>query len=184
MKARVINLTPAARRRGFTLIEAALATMIVGLGIVATMRLFATCTIENRNSNQMSAAMMLTSNIQEAMGGLSFADPGTAHAVFGPEGGEVLATYDDIDDFDSASFNPPIDSLRQPVNGMSQYTQAVSVWPVYPTKLSVNSNETTPDLPKTTYTGAVRVRVRVLYRATPDEVPQEVYRASWVRVEN
>ena len=29
--------------------------------------------------------------------------------------------------------------------------------------------------------GAVRVLVRVMYRATPDAVPREVYRTSWIR---
>lgn len=172
-----------ARRRGFTLIEAAMATMIVGLGVVSIMQLFATSTINNRASAQVSTATMLTTNIQEAMGGLSFADPGTAHMIFGPENGEVLATYDDVDDFDQASLSPPINSQRQQLANLNQYTQVVSVWPVYTTKLSVNSNETSPDVPKTTYTGAVRVRVRILYRATPDAVAEEVYRASWIRMD-
>jgi hypothetical protein len=67
----------------------------------------------------------------------------------------------------------------------------VSVWPIYPNKLSVNSNESSPDIPKTgtppnvtaPYTGAVRVRVRILYQAKPTDVATEVYRASWVRVD-
>src|SRR4051812_43935980 len=65
MLAHVRQLRPQARRdarrrrgpRGFTLIETALATIIVGVGIVASMQLFATCSVQNRVSNQMTAAM-------------------------------------------------------------------------------------------------------------------------------
>jgi prepilin-type N-terminal cleavage/methylation domain-containing protein len=174
-------------RRGFTLIETALASIIVGVGIVATMQLFATCTMDNRSAAQMSTAAMLANNVHEAMLGaeVTFADPGTAHRYFGPEPGESLATFDDLDDFDGASMSPPIDSLRKPIASLSEYTQVVSVWPVYPNKLSVNSNESNPDIPnKSTYTGALRVRVRILHRATPGAVPREVYRTSWVHLDN
>ena len=172
--------------RGFTLIEAALATIIVGVGVVSTMQLFASCSIENAAAAKTSTASMLAGNIQEVMANQAFADPIVGHSHFGPETGEVLSTYNDVDDFDGSSFNPPIDALRQPITNMSQYTQVVSVWPVYPTKLSVNSNEASPDIPKTgagPYTGAVRVRVKVTFRQVPSATPVEVYRTSWIRVD-
>lgn len=181
---RTLSIRSRRVRRGFTLIEAALTTIIVGLGITASMQLFASCTIENRASAQLSVAMLMASNVREAMGGLSFRDPGTLGAVFGPETGETLATWEDVDDFDGSTFNPPIDSLRQPISDQSQYTQVVSIWPVDPNQLSLNSNESSPEIPKTTYTGAVRVRVRVLYQTSPADVASEVYRTSWIRVDN
>jgi prepilin-type N-terminal cleavage/methylation domain-containing protein len=174
-------------RRGFTLLESALATVIVGVGIVATMQLFAACSMDNRTAAQMSTAVMLANNVHEAMLGaeVTFADPGSAHKYFGPEPGEALPTYDDLDDFDGCSLNPPINSLRQPIPELPEYTQVVSVWPVYTNKLSVNSSESNPDIPnKSTYTGAFRVRVRILHRTTPGAVPTEVYRTSWVHVDN
>lgn len=172
------------RPKGFTLIETALATLIVGLGIAATMQLFASCTVENKSAGRLSVAMLMASNIREAMGGLSFRDPGTVGAVFGPESGESLATWEDVDDFDGSTFSPPIDSLREQIPEQGQYSQVVSVWPVDPNQLSLNSDESSPDIAKTTYTGAVRVRVRVLYRATEEDVASEVYRTSWIRVDN
>ncbi|HVT90162.1 MAG TPA: prepilin-type N-terminal cleavage/methylation domain-containing protein [Tepidisphaeraceae bacterium] len=177
------------RRRGFTLIETALATVIVGVGIVAMMQLFAACTFETRASAQMSTATLLASNIQEAMGGLTFADPSVGHTHFGKETGETLATFNDIDDFDAGSFNPPIDSLRQQIPTMSKYTQVVSVWPVYPYNLSSNNSEVLPGSPikaanYPTYTGAVRVRVRIMYAANPTDVASEIYQASWIRMDN
>jgi type II secretory pathway pseudopilin PulG len=168
---------------GFTLIEAALATIIVGVGIVSTMTLFAACTQQASASNQITTASMLANNVHEALAGLSFGDPTFGHQFFGPESGETLATYNDIDDFDGSKFNPPIDAQRNRIANLSQYTQIVSVWPVFPNKLSANSTADTaktPDISKTTYTGALRVRVRVMYQPTAAATPEEVYESSWV----
>jgi type II secretory pathway pseudopilin PulG len=167
--------------RGFTLIEAALATVIIGVGVTAMMELFSACTKENRAAGQSTVAMMLTENIRELMEDLAFNDPTSGRSVFGAEVNEELPIYDDVDDFDLSTFNPPINAARQPLTQLSQYTQVVSVMPVYPTMPSANTNESSPSIPKTTYTGAARVRIRILYRQNPSAVAQEVYRASWTR---
>ncbi len=177
------GLKAAGPRRGFTLIEASLAIIIVGSGVLGIMRLLATCTQQNHAAADMTTAMLLASNVQETMAGLSFSDPAYARRYWGPEPGQGLATYDDVDDFDGRSFNPPIDASRAVIAPMGQYTQLVSVWPVYAAKLSSNSDETSPDLPKTTYTGAARVRVRILYQRTADIPAIEVYRCSWICVD-
>jgi hypothetical protein len=57
----------------------------------------------------------------------------------------------------------------------------ITVMPVYPNQPSSNADETKPEIPKAAYTGAVRVRVKILYRARPADAPQEVYRAQWIR---
>jgi hypothetical protein len=161
-----------------------LATIIVGVGIVATMQLFAVCSQQNRNANQMTAAMLLCDNVREAMAGLSFNDPTTGKTTWGAEAGETNAlAFDDVDDFDGQTFNPPIDSLRATVPNMAQYSQVVSVVPIFINKLNSNTNDSALEIAKGTYTGAVRVRVQVLYRLNPNSVPQEVYRCSWVRLD-
>jgi type II secretory pathway pseudopilin PulG len=173
----------AQRDRGFTLIEAALATIIVGVGIVSTMTLFAACSQQALGANQMTTAMMLANNVHEAAVGLPFADPTFQHKYFGPEPGETLATFNDIDDWDGSSFNPPIDAQRNRIANLSQYTQVVSVWPVYPNKLSANSTADTaktPDIPKTTYTGGLRMRVRIMFQAKATDRAVQVYEASWI----
>ena len=171
------------RRRGFTLIEASLTTLIVGVGILAMVQLFATCSRQNRDANQETTAMLLVGNIQETMNALPLVDPVYGSSHFGPEPGETLATYNDIDDFDGSSFNPPIDAERKPLPQLSQYTQVISVMPVYANQLDVNTNESAPSIVKGTYTGAVRVRVKILYRPAPALPAGEVYRASWIRVD-
>ncbi len=156
--------------------------MIVGVAFTAVMGLFAACTQQNRIGGNMTTAMLLAGHIQETMAGLSFNDPAYGAAYFGPEPGQTLSGYDDVDDFDGSSFNPPIDSFRQPIPDLSQYTQTVSVVPVYAMQLSSNADAEHPTIPKTTYTGAVRVTVHVLYQATPDSSPAEIYNTSWIRV--
>lgn len=171
-------------RRGFTLIEAAMTTIIVGLGATATMALFGACSVQNRSAEQITNAALLANNIQECIAGLPFNDPVTDRASFGAETGETLATYDDVDDFDGRSFNPPIDANRQTISDLPKFTQVVSVWPVSSAQLSANSNEAQPTIAKGTYTGAVRIRVRILYASNPKVAAQEIYRSSWIRMDN
>lgn len=169
---------------GFTLIECALAMVIIGVGMIASIRLFSACSQQSSSSNQMTTAMLLTSHIREAMVGLSFNDPISGRSNFGYEAGETLPTFDDIDDFDGQTYNPPIDSLRSTITSLGQYSQVVSVLPVFPNKLKSNTNESALEISKTTYTGAARVRVRILFRAKTTDTAKEVYRASWVRLDN
>jgi type II secretory pathway pseudopilin PulG len=192
MNVRVTNHHKRDLRPGaFTLIETGIAMVIVGVAIVASMRLFASCSQQNSVATRMTSAMLLAGNIREAMVGLRFNDPISGKATFGSEAGETLATYNDIDDFNgppnsvSQSFNPPIDSLRASVPSLSQFTQVVSVMPVWPYKLSGNTNESAPEIaPRSTYTGAVRIRVRILYRTNPTDPQVELYRTSWIRVDD
>lgn len=171
-------------RQGFTLIEASLTTMIVGVAFVAIMQLFAACTMQNRIGSNMTTAMLLATHVQETMAGLSFNDPAFGPTVFGAEAGQTLASYDDIDDFNGRSFNPPIDSLRQTIPSQNQFTQSITVAPVYAMQPSSNSDLSNPAMPNTTYTGVARVTVRILYRVNATDAQTEIYRSSWLRVDN
>jgi hypothetical protein len=163
--------------------EAALTTAIVGIAFVAIMELFSACTQQNRIGSNMTTAMLLAGHVQETMAGLAFNDPVIGRGSYGPEVGQSLASYDDIDDFDGQNFNPPIDALRRRVPELSQFTQNVIVMPIYANQLSSNSDPGNPAIPKTAYTGAARVTVRILYRVRPTDAPVEIYRTSWIRVD-
>jgi type II secretory pathway pseudopilin PulG len=178
------NTQPATRRprAAFTLIETSLATMIVGVGILSVMQLFFACTRQNASATSMTTAMLLAENIQETMANLSFNDPAYGRTYFGPEPGQTLGSYDDVDDFDGQTFSPPIDATRKPIPALSSYSQVVSVWPVYANQLSANLDPAHPDFLQTTYTGAARVTVRILHKNTPTSTATEVYRMSWIRV--
>lgn len=173
-------LYSAHRRTGFTLIEAALAIVIVGVGIVAAVQATATCTQQNGQGARMSTAMTLASNIQELMAKLQYVDPKDPGKKFGPQAGETLtgpAPFDDILDFRGQVFSPPIDAARIAHPELSSYTQAVDIVPVNPLKLTQElSVPTSPPTDGYQY-DAVRITVRILYGPTNTEV----YRLSWLR---
>ena len=163
------------RSRGFSLVECAFSVAIVGVAFVAIMQLWGTCTQGNRIASSTTAAMMLASQIQEATRSLPIADPASGIATFGPEAGEMLSSFDDVDDFNNQSFSPPIDSNRSQISDLSGYTQQIRVVPVGATDLDGNLDGTS--IPTTTYTGAVRVTVTVL------QGQSEAATLSWIRVE-
>ena len=115
---------------------------------------------------------------------LPLKDPFYAASNFGPEPGEDEKNYNDLDDFDGESFCPPFDSTRAAVTELGQYTQVIHVMHVDPNETGGNWNHDAPTIPKANFTGAMRLRVIVLYRRTPTDPPQEVLRKSWIRLDN
>src|SRR3954462_11224114 len=102
---------PRGRRRGFTLIEAAMTTMIIGVGCVSMLALLGQGTLANNEGTELTTAMNLAGNIREAMAGLNYADPkdpthwGPETSPTGPAPVEGDVTkYNDLDDFDGQTF--------------------------------------------------------------------------------
>jgi len=100
-------------RRGFTLIEAAFTTVIIGVGVVAMVDAQQSFVRSNNWSNESSTAAFLAAEVREMTRLLPRHDPVTGLFLsggvltgWGPEDGEVLVTdFDDIDDFDGISFS-------------------------------------------------------------------------------
>jgi type II secretory pathway pseudopilin PulG len=162
------------RRPGFTLIEAAVTTVIVGVGFVSMLELLAAGTMANKTGADLTTAMNLAGNVREAMTGLSYTDP-TSPTHWGPETGEgSVAAYDDLDDFDgwTSSPNPPIDARRLSLGSdYAAWTQEVKVESVRPDNLRlVMSHMTlTPDLRPT-----CRCTVTIKHNG------RNVYTQSWI----
>jgi prepilin-type N-terminal cleavage/methylation domain-containing protein len=159
-------------RRGFTLIEASLAIVIVGTGCIAAIELFANVSQSNTNARRLTVAAQLAKHLEEAMAHLPYNDPITRDSNFGPEADESLATYDDVDDFDgfdTTGSSGPVDALRLPIPELEQYAQQVTVTPV--------SGDTLQE----PGTGALRVDVRVLWSRAAGSPQREVARTSWYR---
>ena len=98
---------------------------------------------------------------------LSVVDPNTGITTFGPETGEALADYDDLDDFDSANFSPPIDTHRNNLNNFATFSQQVIIENVNPSDFeAVVANHST---------NFVRVTAKVFQGST------EIISASWLR---
>ena len=158
-------------RRGFTLIEAALATAVIGLGVLGLVQLLAAGTVTNVEATELTTAVNLAGNVREVMAGIDLFDPQapTRWDTKEPALGSIPAVkqYDDVLDFDDTSFSPPLDASRNAMSGYADWTQAISVQ-------SVAADNVSSLRPDTTAEKTARVTVRIL-RGT-----REVYQTSWL----
>lgn len=108
-----------ARAGGFTLLETAMATVIIGVGVLAMIDAQQAFMTSNTWSSQAASATLLANEIRELTRGLPKHDPviglvvqtdGSTGAAtltgWGPDAGEVtVEDFDDIDDFDGITFS-------------------------------------------------------------------------------
>ena len=114
-------------RDGFTLIEVLIAILLVGLAIVSLISANGAFTQANAAGAELSTSEFLIEQIRELTTVLPVIDPNTGTSTFGPEASETLANYDDLDDFNGASFSPPINADRNALADLSAYTQQITV---------------------------------------------------------
>ncbi len=166
------------RRRAFTLIETYLATIIVGVGVLAMVSAQAAFHQANAWSTHASTAMALANEIREMTWNLPRRDPVTGDAEWGAEDNEFwFGDFDDLDDFDDLIFsadldNGPINANRQIIQNMDGWSQIVRVFNVDP--FNITSEQTDGS---TKYMG---VQVIVTYQAPNQNQPKEMTRVSWV----
>ena len=113
-------------RPGFTLIEALMAVMLLGLAIVALVGANTAFTHANGVGAELSTSEFLLEQIRELTATLPVIDPESETTMFGPEEA-TLAAYDDVDDLNGASFSPPIAADRTVLNDFAAYTQTIQV---------------------------------------------------------
>lgn len=114
-------------KSGFTLIEVLFAVLLVGLAIASLLSANATFTSANGAGADLSTAEFIIAQIRELTMLLPVIDPETEYATFGPEAGETLANYDDLDDFNGATYSPPINAERTAMSEFSAYSQKIAV---------------------------------------------------------
>jgi type II secretory pathway pseudopilin PulG len=173
----------ARRRSGFTLIEAALATVIIGTGVLAILAAQQAYHRKNNWAQRTGTAMLLANEIRELTLTLPQHDPITGTANMGPEAGETVASYDDLDDFAGpvtngvgagVTFDPPINALRQTVADLDGWSQVVRVENVLPDNISstFTQNLGTTDL--------MRVTVTINYQSPQSDEPMTVTTLTWM----
>jgi prepilin-type N-terminal cleavage/methylation domain-containing protein len=161
-------------RFGFTLIEALVATTIIGIAIVALMTANVSHTKVNAFGINTSTAEFLVEEIRALTASLDVVDPNTGTATFGPESGEsTVANYDDLDDFYASplkSFNPPINALGAELTDFPEYTQVIAVE-------NVGANDFTTAIANHG-SSIVRVSVQIMMNS------EEITSSSWIRVKH
>lgn len=146
---RVRMQTMHARRKqtGFTLIESALTTVIIGVGVLAIVAAQQAYVMKNDWANRTGTGLYLANEIRERVMYLPLHDPQTGLAHLGPEPGELIyANYDDVDDYagnvsadgtgEGLTISPPIDALGRNIDGLDAWTQIVRVENVLPNNIS------------------------------------------------
>src|SRR5690606_20233682 len=103
-------------RRGFTLIEAAIVTVIVGVGTVAMIQLLAAGSMANNDAHELTTGLNLARNIREMTQSM---------------------TYAEILDLNGEVFSPPVDSLGQAQSGFDGWKQTVKVQKVDPNYITL-----------------------------------------------
>jgi prepilin-type N-terminal cleavage/methylation domain-containing protein len=152
---------------GFSLIEVLFAIVLVGLAVASLLAANSAFTKANGAGTDLSTAEFLVEQIRALTALLPVIDPETQDAVFGPETGETLTTYDDLDDFDGLTFSPPIDARRNPLADLTGFSQQVTVQ-------NVNASDF-EQVEAHHSTFFVRVTVKVCLNS------KEISSASWLR---
>ncbi|MGE3109539.1 MAG: prepilin-type N-terminal cleavage/methylation domain-containing protein [Phycisphaerales bacterium] len=126
------------RRRGFTLLETALTTVIIGVGVLALLESQQAFMRSNNWSTHSATGTYLANEIRELTRRLKRHDPvtglwlqvqggtSTVHG-WGPDSGETVVTdFDDVDDFDGITFSaegttdPSDGDLPGPIDAFGQ----------------------------------------------------------------
>lgn len=155
-------------RRAFTLVEAIVAMLIIGLTIAALVASTGAFSRTNAAGIDLSTAEFLIEEIRELTASLPVVDPETSTTTFGVESGEAgVAQFDDLDDFNNAVFNPPIDINRTALANFAGFSQQVQISNVAASALdAVVANHSS---------SFYRVTVNILMNGT------QISTATWIR---
>jgi hypothetical protein len=184
------------RRGGFTLMETALATIIVGVGVLAMVSAQQAFHQQNSWSTHASIAERLGNEIREMTFTMPRHDPVTGDAFWGPEDNELSwEDFDDLDDFDgtagtglvfsadwddSTIDNGPINARREVIPNMRGWEQIVTVHNVEPFNITGVQPDGSVIIPGDATTSMILVEVLVRYQAPNDEEPREMTTVSWI----
>jgi type II secretory pathway pseudopilin PulG len=108
-------------RAGFTLIEAAIVTVIVGVAIVGLVQLLAAGTYANSESTELTTGIGLASNIREMAYGVA---------------------YDDIMTLDGKTCSPPKNARDENIDDLADWKQVVTINYVDPDHLTLTVPKT------------------------------------------
>jgi len=151
---------------GFSLIEVLIAIILIGFAIASLIAANSSFTEANAAGTDLSTAEFLLEQIRELTTLLPVIDPNDGTSTFGPEEA-TLADYDDLDDFDGASFSPPISTDREVLNDFAAFSQQITVENVNAANFEQVVSDHNSDF--------VRVTVKVFLNS------REIVSTSWIR---
>lgn len=126
------------RRGGFTLIEVAVATAIIGIGMAALLTATMSGTRSNDAGKKLTQAVFLAQEIREWTLKLPFSDPdpGDQGNPPGPDGSDPQVFVDDLDDLANVTYTPPRDGQGMTLYDLSNWSQTITLTWVDPADLT------------------------------------------------
>lgn len=155
-------------RDGFSLIEVAVATAIIGIGVTALLVAVESGSKTNNAGRQLTHAVFLAQEIREWTLKLPFSDPDPDDQGNppGPDGNDPQVFVDDLDDLISVTYSPPRDGRGNPIYDMAGWSQEITLTWRSPSDLSTILTPGSSDV--------VNVRVAVSYKG------QEMLTSNWL----
>ncbi len=126
---RIPRVVKAGGRRGFSLVETAIATVLVGGLFVVAMNMVGASRITQSRYADREQALLLAEDLLNDIVALPYEDPDGGIA-FGIEIGESLSlrlSFDDADDYHGTTESPPADSEGNAIPGAERFTRSVVV---------------------------------------------------------
>jgi MSHA pilin protein MshD len=117
------------RHRGFTLVEAAVSTVVVGLMLAAAVNTAGAARSREQRAAEQQRGMYLAQSLLSEVLSKPYVDAGVL-PLMGREADELLSTradYDDVDDYNALSDSPPRDAAGAALAGYTGWTRSVSV---------------------------------------------------------
>ena len=178
-----MNRNPRVSSRGFTLVETAVAIVIIATGVLALVAAQQAWHEQSAWAERAAVATRLGNEIREMTFNTPRHDPVTGTATWGPEANEVdLGDYDDLDDFDGIDGNGfvlsgsdgtgPVNAMRQVIPGMTYWTQTIHVFNVDPGNVNNDVLDATSDM--------MRVEVTIDWQGPDAPEPVMMTKVRWL----
>jgi prepilin-type N-terminal cleavage/methylation domain-containing protein len=117
-----------AKNQAFTLIEAMVATVILGMGVAAVVVSLGSGSRINQAGRDMTQATLLAQNIREWTLQLPFTDPDEeTPPPPGPDGSSPQVFVDDLDDLMNVTYSPPRDGSGEALSDMGDWSQTITM---------------------------------------------------------
>lgn len=148
---------PALRRAGFTLVEAVMSILIVGLMLVAALNTVGASKVAQARNAEHTIGPMLAQELMVEILSQAYQEPDTTPA-FGRESGEYSysrTAYDDVDDYHGWSASPPKGKDNVDLPDLTGWSREVTVsW----------ADSTLPENTALTASGLKRITITVRYQ--------------------